>query len=823
MPPPGQVTEGASLGVAYAAIRLDTSDLQSAVNQSRQYGLQIRQNFEQINVGVRNAQNSFDGVGSSVARLIGLGSGLAAAYKLGGLVLEADKLATSYNRQQVAAVNLAGSQEKLNELLAVYDRVTGGAVDKATALSDVTRLQAIGFADSAEELEKFTTAARGISVAMGQSQDYVISQLTLAIANQSTKRLDQIGLGVTEVEKRIEDLKRANGSLTQEQAYQNAVLGIAVEKYGKLAKSVEAQATGQEKATKAWKDFKLQLGETLGGPTGGVLTGLSKELTGISGYLKGVTDDAHTAKQALDEMRKAQPGTAANAVGQAGGAVGGFLAFDPRQWFKDAVSQLYGTGGQIHNLENYRTSLLAERSSASSPAEIARLDDQLRQVNAQLAQFKSELAQAGIVANLPAILPGFGKAPSSPASQTAGGFTEDQTALIVEHQRSLNRIESDAAQARQDATAGYEQQRTETIRQYEQTIAREAEDYGRQRARAEQQLQKQLSDITAEQKSREAQFAIDLADSIAKITDDGNARIAELEHDYQKNRERALEQHNDTLFEAAGNLDAKALAAENRRYARSSKQAEDDFQDRIAKEKDQINQRVQDEIEANDKRIQEGRKADLQRMADLQQSFAEQKAQEDEDRAIRLQRMAEDHQAQLAQQDAAQAQRLAQIDQHAAQERNELSEAFQKQLEEAGIHDDAWLRMQQAFQEESLKSFKEYWEKRVKLDNLALAELMKPAANAPKFGPPAPGETTPFFPGFANGGPVYQTGLAMVHAGEYVLSRAMLNGAGGPSGGSKTLNIADGAIRIQAGPGQSTGDIAMAVRAEIVAVFQELA
>lgn len=772
-------------------------------------------------------------------RLIGLGSGLAAAYKLGGLVLEADKLATSYNRQQVAAVSLAGSQEKLNELLAVYDRVTGGAIDKATALGDVTRLQAIGFADNTEELEKFTTAARGISVAMGQSQDYVISQLTLAIANQSTKRLDQIGLGVSEVEKRIDDLKRADGSLTQEQAYQNAVLGIAVEKYGALAKSAAAQATGQEKAAKAWKDFKLELGEALGPAVSMGLNAVGQEIIDITNYLREARDAAVEAGNAIDKIGGMKPGTttrtAAGVVGDfvTGGGVGGFnfaqgLAVDAGKWvwqqLQDQFSSEGQLKGQIRGLENMRAGLLAGRAdlvnNGGSPAELARQDGLLKQVNDQLAQFNSELRLSSTLSNLPAVLPGFGKSPSYPTSQAAGGFTEDQTKLIVEHQQALNRIEADAAQARQEATAGYEQQRTETIRQYEQTIAREAEDYGRQRARAEQQLQKQLADITAEQKSREAQFAIDLADSIAKITDDGNARISELEHDYQKQRERALEEHNDRLFDAVGSLDAKALAEENRRFARSSKNAEDDFNDRIAKEKEQINQRVQDEIDANDKRIQEGRKNDLQRMADLQESFAEQKAQEDEDRAIRLQRMAEDHTAQLAQMDAAQGQRLAQIDQHAAQERNELNEAFQKQLEEAGIHDDAWLKLQQQFQDESLKSFKDYWEKRVKLDNLALAEIMKPAPNAPKFGPPAPGEKSSFFPGFANGGPVYKTGLALVHQGEWVLNKQQVDS--GAVGGARTVNIGDGAIVINAAPNHSAGDIGEAVKGHLMDLIASL-
>lgn len=812
-----EASGSASLGNAQGKITIDTSDLQRVQATTQQVGQTVARNLGQIDAGAKNAQKSIDGTASALGRMggmLGIGTGVGLAITLGRLAIEADSIATAYNRQSVAAVNLAGSQAKLSDLLDAYDRATGGAVDKATALADVTHMQALGFADDADELSKFVTAARGISLAMGKSQDYVISQLNLAIANQSTMRLDQIGLSAAEVKKRIEDLQRANGGLTQEQAYQNAVLGIALEKYGKLVTSTAAQATGAEKAAKAWKDFKLVFGETTGPAVGGIMQGLTDELTGLSNLLKGVADDAHTAKAALDDMGKAHP-----TAGQAGGAIGGFLAFDPVKWAKDAAAQLYGTQGQIHTLENYRTSLLAERANASSPAEIAQLDDQLKQTNTQLAQLNGQLAQASTLANLPAVLPGFGKSPSYSTTQSAGGRTSEQIALMVNYQDSLAKIESEAYSQRISETEQYESQRTQVIQQYELTIAREAEDYGRQRARAERQLQKQLVDISAEQQSREAQYAIDLAESIAKITDDGNRRIADLEQDYQKQRERALQEHNDNLFKAAGELDAKAVAEENKRFATSSKNAEDDFQDRIAKEKEQINQRVQDEIEANDRRIQEGRKADLQRSLDLQQSYQEQQAQEAEDRALRLSRMAEDHDLQLAQLDQAHGQRLAQIDQHAAEERQQLEQEFLKQLAEKGLQNEQWKKLQDAKEKAAEDAFDKFW----KHVTETFAPLGPPAPNAA-----AKGSNT-FFPGFDTGGAVNKTGLAWLHAGEYVLNKGMvdyLGGASGPmawGGGSKTINIADGAIQIHAGPGQSTGDIAMAVRAEIVAVFQELA
>lgn len=143
--------------------------------------------------------------GAAVPAAIGL-----AVAQAGRFAVEADTLATAYRRQEVAARNLAGSQAQLNRLMAAYAEATGGAINRAQSLADVTRLQAVGFADSAEELTRFTVASRGAAIAMGQSQDYILSQVQLAIANQSLMRLDQIGLGVEEVTERIDELRAAN-------------------------------------------------------------------------------------------------------------------------------------------------------------------------------------------------------------------------------------------------------------------------------------------------------------------------------------------------------------------------------------------------------------------------------------------------------------------------------------------------------------------------------------------------------------------------------------------------------------------------------------
>jgi hypothetical protein len=276
-------------------------DARSAAQSAAQVRAVFQRELNAINfapkVGGSAGGNSLAGAsGAAAARgSIGLGGALQgiAAFSLGGVTVAqigqfavaANQQATAYARVRVAAENLAGSQSRLNEMLSVYDQVTGGVVNKSQALQDVTRLMAVGFADSTQELEQFVRAARGISIATGQSQDYVIGQLQLAIANQSTMRLDQLGLGVSEVKNRIDQLRRANKDLTTEQAYQQAVLGLAGEKFGELVDSAQSAATNIEKVTKAWADLKLEVGS---GRVGGVVDAQAGATAGAVDFLANI-------------------------------------------------------------------------------------------------------------------------------------------------------------------------------------------------------------------------------------------------------------------------------------------------------------------------------------------------------------------------------------------------------------------------------------------------------------------------------------------------------------------------------------------------------
>ncbi|MCC6457283.1 MAG: hypothetical protein IT328_20180 [Caldilineaceae bacterium] len=169
--------------------------------------------------------------------------------------MELTKQGTALRRSDFAAQQLAGSTNRLNTLLQVYQKATGDTQTSGEAMAKVSQLMAIGFADSEEELRKFVTASRGAAAATGQDLAYIQSQLQLTIANQSTMRLDQIGLGITEVKDRVSELKETMPGLSDEARYQEAVLGLLNEKFGGLANSAEVGASGLELLLKQMREL----------------------------------------------------------------------------------------------------------------------------------------------------------------------------------------------------------------------------------------------------------------------------------------------------------------------------------------------------------------------------------------------------------------------------------------------------------------------------------------------------------------------------------------------------------------------------------------
>jgi hypothetical protein len=762
---------GVNLGAASGRITIDLSDLNNVRAVSQNVGAEVERNLGRMGAGAAKAQSGFSMLSGAVrqwAGAFGIAFGAAGLAQMARFTVGAVETAVAFERQSVAAVNLAGSTAKLESLMIAYDKATGGAIDRATALADVTRLQAVGFGDTAAELQRFVTAARGISVATGQQQDYVISQLQLAIANQSTLRLDQLGLGVAEVKTRIDELKASDKSLTTEMAYQNAILGLAEDKFGALVKSSAAQATGMEKLGRAWKEYRLQVGQTARTPIDLVGEGLAKQLDELRDGLQQVTRDARRAGVAIDSINGPLGSVIRNFVKMiSADPIGDFLR--THEWTGD----LTGGGGPTPFFQRRpNPATIGARSSVGWES-------------------RERISGVGAAAG-----PRWG---------------ENQAAvegMLVDHSAKVRQIETDATQARLDATRQYEEQRSTTIRDYEKSIARDTEDYTRARARAEIEFSRSIADVREEANRREAEQVDALARSIGRQRADAEERIAdarieandrliEIDRDYQRDRERALESHRDTLSSAAARLDAVAIFEEQRRFSRESRDAEEAHEEQRSDLQKQLDKRIEDEQkslaksiaqqqEAHNFQLEQSRAADERRIEDMHEQFGRQKELEDEDRRLRLERMAADHQDQLDEMGRQHALDMAQIEIDAAESRTQEQEQHEKALAALGVSTEKWIAENKRVTDAAIREF-DRWFKTINdafaEENAALGPPTDPhrtsLTDRPTWGTSPVitsdvEELLKFLRGrsFATGGWVDKTGLAMVHAGEYVLDRA---------------------------------------------------
>ncbi|NIV32640.1 MAG: hypothetical protein GWN58_25310, partial [Anaerolineae bacterium] len=398
--------------------------------------------------------------------------------------------------------------------------------------------------------------------------------------------------------------------------------------------------------------------------------------------------------------------------------------------------------------------------------------------------------------------------------QARSRFTPEQTEAITDWAEQVQEIERSANEQRLAATQQYESQRTEIIRSYELTIARDAEDFARQRARQAAQLAGDINEIRQDAAEREREWQQELNERLAEIREDGNERIAEIEEQGQRNLERMRRDHRIRLMEAAANLDARAVAEEQRRFRTQITEAETELQQRVQSERENLQERINQEREAHQERVQAAREADAERIQDLRQSLAEQQALEDENRAIRLARMQEDHEAQLEAMEEARDARIAQIAENAAEERAAAREGLLERLDDLGIHNQQWLALQEKRQNQALEMFDIFW--RAWITRMATSSL--PSAGTPMPAPVSVGPS-PSGPGGGpmltrqHGGPVYGTGAAMLHGSrsrpEFVLSAEttqLLRGALGGSfnqrqlvgavagGGGRSVTIQSGAF-----------------------------
>lgn len=626
---------GANLGNAQGRITIDTS-------------------------GVRTAQQQVQAASRAMSQALGalgIAGGAAAVQQFTRFAVQATAMATAYARQEVAARSLAGSQSQLNDLLRVYSDSMGGAVADAQALADVTRLQAVGFADSAKELAEFAKAARGISIATGQSQEYIIGQLQLAIANQSTLRLDQLGLGVAEVQQRINELRAANRGLTAEMAYQQAILEAATDKFGSLADSAAGQRTEVEKLEIAWQNLQLELGETFEGNVNVIAEGLAWVLDSIR-------KDIEETNNLIREYEAAAraPFASRTTIGRVTPTridTGGPTLDELRQ--QDAERDRYARALQDMERQAQRDRLDATRQYEEQRTQIIR--DYGKTIAREAEDFARQRARAeeDYARNLQRIW---------------RDIAQREARQLADLERTIADARLDAAERAAERQADYDERIAETRAAANARIAEMEGDFSRQRERAQRDHARRLRDAAAN------------LDAVA---------IREAQRDFRERQRDAQEDFDERVAKERQN-EARRLADLEKAHAKQ-----------IAADQKALQKRIEQANEAYTRQLEDARAADAQRIEDMAADFALRQEREDEDRAIRLGRMTQDHQDQLTELGRQHALRLAQIHIHAQDERTQLDLEHKEAMVALGVRNDAWIAELERMERERRRVYDEVW------------------------------------------------------------------------------------------------------------------
>jgi hypothetical protein len=648
------------------------------------------------------------GLGSVINTLaagFGLNFGATMIIQMAKGAVAADAMATSFARQQVAADSLAGSQEKLNALLEVYDRDTGGTLDKATELANVTQLLSVGFADSTKELDQFATAIRGMSLATGRSSDTITQNLILELFSQRGQRLDQLGLQYDKVRARQEELLKSDSSLTKEMAYQQAVLDEAQRKYGDLAKSSEGAKSGIEAVEVAWRNLRLEVAQEFHPGLDQLGNQLDQFLEWIRQRRTAIPSEGANLMRSFG-IGVSPAGQEARDIGRHGGGVAENVPTgisDTQQKINDATVDWAHKRLQLEQQTNQ------DLSDENTSYQEQRLKTQ--------TNYDEQVTRA------------------------ASDFAKQQVRQEEDYQQSIADLRRQAQQ--RDALAA---------RDHDQQIARMQRDSGEQLANLAEDRDRTISQRRADFDDRIGKLQIDHAKDIAQKQEDSTKRLLQIDQDFNRQREQAALSHQNTLSDAAARLDAFAVFAEQQRFASEQKAALQDHDAKVKDEQDKLqesidnanaayDQKVADEKASLDKAIQQANDsysrqaadqqaalaqrisdanaaytqqlsdahaADDQRLTDMGAAFTEQKNRQIADQADRMTQMGIDHQAELTQLDTEHGKRITQIQTHSGLELTALDTAFNDQLTQLGEHNTAWEKEQDAFQAFALQSYKDH-------------------------------------------------------------------------------------------------------------------
>jgi len=182
-----------------------------------------------------------------------------------GTAQEWARMGAQTERSAYALRVYAGSAEEAEKWTRAIQTAMRGTVTEGEAAAQAYMLMKFGLADSAEEAGEFARMLSVVAAANPQlgGTENALSQIQLTLANMSFMRLDQLGLSVDQVKRRMEELQRAMPGLSREAAFQQAVMEGLKEQADKLGDGMANVTLKQDQLNARSREFKERFGKTV--------------------------------------------------------------------------------------------------------------------------------------------------------------------------------------------------------------------------------------------------------------------------------------------------------------------------------------------------------------------------------------------------------------------------------------------------------------------------------------------------------------------------------------------------------------------------------
>jgi hypothetical protein len=166
----------------------------------------------------------------------------------------------SAERSKIALTGLVGGATQ--EWIDALKRGAEETLTSGEAAAQAYKLIRFGLVDSAAEAEKFIHTMSIISAInpdLGGTSE-AISQIQLTLSNMSFMRLDQLGISAGVVRKRMAELKEETAGMTDEAAFQTAVMEQLEQQANQTGDAILQVGLAENQVNAKWGTFKEDLG-----------------------------------------------------------------------------------------------------------------------------------------------------------------------------------------------------------------------------------------------------------------------------------------------------------------------------------------------------------------------------------------------------------------------------------------------------------------------------------------------------------------------------------------------------------------------------------